>query len=180
MLIRRLPLVVAALLLGACASVHVQPGEADRLTASAERTYAWADESVPVKVEGQEVVDPEVIERFRVAIDEELSSRGYERVRPGDAALEATLHLGVTSDTRQNDPYFAFHAWEQVERGHLVFVLADWRSGEVVWSARGRRNLRVTEVGTGHTEIYREVTDDPRNWKAETMVAAVLDELPAR
>ena len=170
----------AALLLAACSSVHVQSDGAERLATTDARTYVWVNDRVPVQVEGQAVVDAEVVERFRSAIDERLRARGYELVGHGDAALEATLHLGVTSDSRQNDPYFAFHAWEQGERGHLVIALADWHSGEVIWSARGRRNLRVTEVATGHSEIYREGTDESRDWKTETMVSAVLDELPAR
>lgn len=166
--------------LAACSSVDVRTCEVETLTGSDAKTYAWVDDRVPVASDGQPVLDESVVEEFRTALDASLAARGYERVEVSDAALEATLHVGLSRDVRRNDPYFAFYPWEQVERAHLTFALADVRDGAVVWSASGERELRVTDRGTGHSEIHYVGTEEPRAWKAERMANAVLGDLPKR
>ncbi|MEM9379553.1 MAG: hypothetical protein AAGB93_06330 [Planctomycetota bacterium] len=171
-------LLVLGATLGGCSAVDVRTATENAAVERLGPTYAWADARAPISIDGVPVVDPDLLRTFREYLDERLAWRGYTLVRLDEAEMEASFALGVTRDVRDLDPYFAFYRVERIERGHIGFVLSDVGTGEVLWSATGERELRVTERGYGQMELQYEGTEEQRDWQPGFTIQRLLETLP--
>ncbi|MEM6673350.1 MAG: hypothetical protein AAF726_10940 [Planctomycetota bacterium] len=178
--LRQLVVVLAALFVVSCSHVAVDSGSAEVLESTGARTYAWVDGGSLLAEEAAPIGDAAVLTRFREALDRELQDAGYALVPLEEARLEATMDVGVSERVVQNDPYFAFWAYERVESGHLSFAFLHPVDQSVIWSANARRDLRVTERGTGHSDRDSVGTEEQREWRPELMANAVLSNVPRR
>ena len=169
---RSLPVVAALLLpLAACASVRTEGRPPDLAAISG---FAWrtvgADVALPVAPAGAG-------EEIRAALVQELGALGLREVPPGKADVLVSYHLWVETKVRQNDPYFAVYAAEEVEVGTLSVDLSDPVSGELIWRGTASRELRVSAVLAGPFDQQLTPTDAPRRWRLRESVSKIARQL---
>ena len=153
--------------LASCSSIDV--GEpVGTLDTATYRTWAWS-----VHVPEEEPLDSEI----RGAVEAELGELGLERVAASEASFLVDYWTTVERQKRNRDPYFSMYTADEVELGTITIELRDASTEEAVWTGSGRSRLRRSAVMVGPFSTGLTPTDDPRDWRAEEKVSAILRRL---
>ncbi|MFT5732748.1 MAG: hypothetical protein ACJAZN_001177 [Planctomycetota bacterium] len=166
------------LMLAGCGRASLEVTEAIPTAFDGARTYAWVGNAPAVGRVGIPAGQEAVAAGFRRLLDDELVSRGFQKVGRGSAQFEAGLFLGVEKGARTSDPQFTVYPAERLERGHVVFTLTDAESETVAWTATASRVLRVTERGMGQGELRWTGTEEVRDWRIDDLSQLLGTRLP--
>lgn len=154
-------------LLAACSTIEVSEsvGGLERTT---DRTWAWS-----VRSPADEPLDGEV----RAAVEARLAELGWERVESPQAALLVDYRTKIEREKRNRDPFFSMYTADELEWGTLTIEVRDASTGEPVWTASARSRLRRSAVTIGPFATDLTPTDDPRDWRTQERVSAILGRL---
>jgi hypothetical protein len=174
----RLALAAILLLECGCSPVAVHTSGDPSPALQGKETYAWTSTVSLDEASGDVAIDEAMNERIQSIADATLAQRGFRRALEDQADL--TLSARARVETRQlvHDPEYAVFEVELVEVGVLTIELVESQTGETLWSGTGRSDLRTVAVGGGVTGAQRVESPQARSWPVESMVPAILDELP--
>ena len=99
---------------------------------------------------------------------------------PAEADVLISYHVWVETKVRQNDPYFAVYAAEEVEVGTLAVDLSDPESGELIWRGSASHELRVSAVLAGPFDQQLTPTGAERRWRIRESISKIARELRGR
>lgn len=123
--------------------------------------------------------EPGLDSRIEDALTRELTRRGLRRTFRDQAQLEVFYGSSVEVQQRNLDPYFEpFNNVERFEVGTIWVELVHRRTEELVWSASGRKELRVVQVGSGVSRTTFTDTDEPRRWPVDSIVGELATAIP--
>ena len=143
--------------------------------AAAVDTYAWS--APPRFVSTTQALDPSLLERVRVAIDEELERIGTRRVDKHRASFLVEASLDLELETQSNDPYYSLYIAEKYEEGRLTVSLYDTRTSRLAWRGECRHRLRYVARTMGGLSPRFVPTSEARDWQIEAMVERVVRRL---
>ncbi len=148
---------------------------------SAYKSFSWLPR--PVEMTGEPRVDnPLLHTRVRYAVEQELASKGYQKLLEGTPDFYIGYHLSLATklDARTVDTYYGYGPagrWGRMgipetryfeyEEGTLILDVVDAKLEKLVWRAAGQR--RIGEESTTPEESERRVRE---------AVAQVLERLP--
>ena len=168
---------VCAALLAACSSPSLLSRIDSRVEGSFDASvvggYAWLSD-LGIEPRGDQLPAERNAEARR-RIDEALQARGFQKVRPGEAACFVTYDASIDTRRRRNDPYFSVYTQEEVEELTLGLELLDRTRLEAMWRAEATTQLRRTAATSGPFATELEGVDLEREWRVDEMLEVVFD-----
>lgn len=169
-------LAAVAFALAACSSIPVTTEADPEADLESYRSYAWQADLA--KLEARPEEDPPPYAKFRKAIEAGLAARGMSKTSRDEAALLLEDDLRIVVEQVHQDPYFAYYTTVIYEDAVLVLRFTDPKTDRMVWRGEGRSPLREIEKGAGLYEPQMVEESNPRVWKVEELVEAILDKTP--
>ena len=133
--------------------------------------FSWLPR--PVEMTGEPRVDNPLLHiRVRFAVEQELASKGYEKILEGTPDFYIGYHLSLTTklDALAADAYYGYGTggrWRRMgipetryfeyEEGTLILDIVDAKLGKLVWRGSGQR--RIGDPSTTPEESERRVRE---------------------
>jgi len=130
---------IAALTLGACATMSVDSFVKRGTDFTQYRTYNWAPGDRLDTGDPRLDNNPFFLDRLRSAVEQQLAAKGFEKASAGAPALEVHYHASVTQrlDLSNADPKYTVECEGcgpfVYEEGSLVLDFVDPKTGTLVW-----------------------------------------------
>ncbi len=142
-----------AIVLSACATLSVQTDFDPSASFSDYQSFSWLA-GLPEKTGDIRVDNPLIHTRVRDAVEEELASKGYEKLSVGTPDFYIGYHLSLETklDVRTVDAHYGYgprgrmgvpeRRYYQYEEGTLVLDVVDVKLGSLVWRGSGQRRIQ--------------------------------------
>lgn len=154
---------------GACTEPAERTPAHEAFTALAAEAYAWAAEPMDGPERAQQMLDDDLLEEARGALESALSSQGFRVVDEDDADFMLAFRVDVTSETRTNDPFFSVYSVERFERGHLTLAAFTPLLFDDLWEGRADIKLRDTARAIANQDLEWTELDETRSWDFDAM-----------
>jgi hypothetical protein len=176
-------IIAVFLLLGGCSRVQVSQDYRPGSDFSPYHTYSW--QRMEVRASGNiQVNNPFMQERFRQAIDQALTARGYVRADAGDFLVSYEYSIQTRLESEPFNTGFGY-GWSRYHRyggfgidsgggvrqydvGLLAIDFVDGRTGKPLWR------------GTGSEMVSSHSTPEENTAFAYRLVDAILAQFPPR
>ena len=179
-LFRSFVLIGLIALAAGCTTIKVASDFDPQANFSALHTYQFhlapADDPADPRVQNS-LLD----ERIRAAVDTELSTKGFQKLRSGSPDFLVSFHVGVESKLdvttlNRSYPYYGgyYGAWggysetmvREYEQGTLMIDVIDPASGSLIWR------------GSAQSEVKDLKTPEARTKRINVVVERVLAKFP--
>ena len=160
---KRIPLLLAALLLVGCSSIDTNVDYDRTASFSSYKTFAFKDVRTPDS--------PLRMRRVQSAIERTLASRGFAKA-DGTPDLWVVLHTRTHTQTRVTTwdtgwgwgwrwrgPYWNSARVEQIPVGTLMVDLVDTKAKELVWRGTASRIVDADETPKDRDEKVQEAVN---------------------
>lgn len=156
-------LMILGVFAAGCATVSVNSDYDTKADFSKLRTYAWESESQPAV--GDPRIDSSLLNsRIRTAVDQTLSSRGFQKVETGTPDFKVAYLMAVEEKmdvTQVSTPYYSPYGvygtasinstWNmgggvdtfvtQYEEGTLLLDVVDPKTNALIWRGSGKKAI---------------------------------------